>query len=116
MKSEERIIELLSEYLIKTDRILEEMVKNDLKFSEQNKSIIAQSESITAQNESITAQNERITAQNERIDLAYQALLKHAEEIKQLRQETLKHEIQNQEILKEIFSISKRVSNIEDKQ
>jgi len=109
MKSEERIIELLSEYLIKTDRILEEMVKNDLKFSEQNKSIIAQSESITAQ-------NERITAQNERIDLAYQALLKHAEEIKQLRQETLKHEIQNQEILKEIFSISKRVSNIEDKQ
>jgi len=57
-----------------------------------------------------------------RIDLAYDVLLKHsdqllrhAEELRELRKESLKHEIQQEVILKEIFSISKRVQSVEEK-
>ena len=73
MKSEDKIVELLSEYLKKTDQTLE------------------------------------------RVDLAYDVLvkhseqiLKHSEQIEELRKESLKHGIQQEALLKEIFSISRR--------
>ena len=79
MKSEDKIVELLSEYLKKTDQTLE------------------------------------------RVDLAYDVLvkhseqiLKHSEQIEELRKESLKHGIQQEALLKEIFSISRRVANLED--
>ena len=79
MKSEDKILELLSEYLKKTDQTLE------------------------------------------RMDLAYDVLVKHSEQILkhseqfgELRKESLKHEIQQEALLKEIFSISRRVANLED--
>ena len=64
-----------------------------------------------------------------RIDLAYDVLLKHsdqllkhsdqlsghAEELREFRKESLRHEIQQEAILKEIFSISKRVQSVEEK-
>jgi len=57
-----------------------------------------------------------------RIDLAYDVLLKHsdqllthAEELRELRKESLKRETQQEAILKEIFSISKRVQSVEEK-
>lgn len=87
MKNEERIIELLAEYIQKTDRALERMEKSD-----------------------------------KRIELAYDVLVKHAEELialrkeseelrretSDLRKESLKREIQQEALLKEIFSISRR--------
>lgn len=79
MKTEDKILELLSEYLKKTDQTLE------------------------------------------RMDLAYDVLMKHSEQlikqserIEELRKESLKHEIQQESLLKEIFSISRRVSHLED--
>ena len=66
MKSEDKIVELLSEYLKKTDQTLE------------------------------------------RVDLAYDVLVKHSEQIEELRKESLKHGIQQEALLKEIFSISRR--------
>ena len=72
MKSEDKILELLSEYLKKTDQTLE------------------------------------------RMDLAYDVLIKHSEQIEELRKESLKHAIQQEALLKEIFSISRRVGSLED--
>lgn len=86
MKSEDKILELLSEYLKKTDQTLERMDKA-----------------------------------YERIDLAYdilikhsEQLMKHSEQIEELRKESLKHGIQQEALLKEIFSISRRVGSLED--
>ncbi|HEY5823961.1 MAG TPA: hypothetical protein VIT44_06345 [Cyclobacteriaceae bacterium] len=79
MKDEGKIIELLSDYLKKTDQLLERMDNSDKK-----------------------------------MQLAYDILIKHSEEILSLRKETLKREVQHDTLLKEIFSISKRVGNLED--
>ena len=79
MKSEDKILELLSEYLKKTDQTLERM---DLAYDV----LIKHSEQI----------------------------LKHSEQIEELRKESLKHVIQQEALLKEIFSISRRVGNLED--
>ena len=72
MKSEEKILELLSEYLKKIGQTLE------------------------------------------RMDFAYNVLIKHSEQIEELRKEPLKHGIQQEALLKEIFSISRRVESLED--
>jgi hypothetical protein len=100
MKNEEKIIELLSEYLLKTDRTLERMEKNDKKFDEDHAELMKHAK---------------------KIDLAYEVLMKHSDELISLRKETealrkesLKREIQQEALLKEIFSISRRVANIED--
>ena len=61
-------------------------------------------------------------ASNKRMDLAYDVLIKHSEELVELRKETtdlrketIKREIQQEALLKEIFSISRRVGSLEDK-
>ena len=113
---------MLSNCIQNADRILERMDKNDLLIRVQNVQMQVQNDQIKAQNDQIKShsdqlriQNDQIKAQNERIDLAYQSILKHSEEIERLRKETLKREIQHDTLLKEIFSISRRVSDIEDK-
>jgi uncharacterized coiled-coil DUF342 family protein len=97
----DEIIELLAEYLQKTDRILDRMDKHDEMFEKQ----LA------------------------RIDLAYQVIITHSEKIellqeqskdlqqqsKDLRLEMLKQESKNETLLGEILSISRRVRTIEAK-
>lgn len=80
MKNDDRIIELLAEYLRKTDIAIESIQKHEEYFKAQ-----------------------------------IQVLLEHSKQIEFLRQESLKHNIQQDEILKEIFSISKRVKDLEEK-
>lgn len=87
MKSEERIIELLAEYLKKTDQLLEKMDRTD-KNSEQT---------------------------NRNIDIMSRAILDHSikfnkvtDDIKLLRED-------QGIVLKELLSLSKRVLVIEDK-
>ncbi len=99
MKNEDRIVELLAEYMQKTDRILDEMAKNGKANAEFQKIF----------------QN-----QLNRMDVAYQIIVGHSEKIeglqkecKELRSESLKYSIQNDVILKEILSISKRVNDLE---
>ncbi len=87
MKMEDKILELLAEYLKKTDQTLERIEET----------------------------NKRIDQSNKRMDLAYGILVQHSEELISLRQEARKREIQQEALLKEIFSISKRVGNLEDK-
>ena len=73
MKGEERIIELLSEYLRKADKHEDEI-----------------------------KQNQEQIKQNQ-------------EEIKLLRAQSLKNDVRQEELLKEILSLSKRVLNLEEK-
>ena len=65
MKNEDKIIELLAEYLQKTDRLLDRLDKHDSLFEKQ-----------------------------------FQIM-------ESLQRESLRHSIQQEELLKEIFSISK---------
>jgi uncharacterized protein YlxW (UPF0749 family) len=101
MKNEDKIVELLSEYLLKTDRILDRLDTHDNLFE---------------------AMLKQMDAQSKRMDLAYQVIIKHSEQIEKLQQETqelrkesLKREMNNEVLLKEIFSISKRVQTLEEK-
>jgi methyl-accepting chemotaxis protein len=87
MKNEEKIIELLAEYLKKTDQAVERI---DQAMERIDKAV------------------ERIDQAVERIDQAY-------EEIAALRKDSMKMQIQNDVLLKEILSISKRVQNLEEK-
>ncbi|MCE2893314.1 MAG: hypothetical protein LW721_02660 [Flammeovirgaceae bacterium] len=87
MKNEEKIIELLAEYLQKTDRILDRLDSHDHLFEEILK----------------------------RIDASSQQIHQLQTETKELRSESLKHEIKNDVLLKEILSISKRVMTLEEK-
>ena len=86
MKNEEKIIELLAEYLKKTDQALERIDKAY---------------------ESIKKHSEQFDKHSEQFD-------KHWQEITALRKESMKMQIQNDVLLKEILSISKRVQNLED--
>lgn len=92
MKIEAKIIELLAEYLQKTDRILDRLDKHDGIFEKQFKVMMEHSKQIESlQRESV----------------------EYSKRIESLRKETLKHSIHQEEILKEIFSISKRVNTLE---
>lgn len=93
MKNEERIIELLSEYLRKSDKHEEEIIRLRGDF---NKS---QEEIKSLRFESLKHQVQQ------------QEMLK---EISSMRSESLKHQIQQDVILKEILSISKRVKDLEE--
>ncbi|MBX2894626.1 MAG: hypothetical protein KF763_04235 [Cyclobacteriaceae bacterium] len=86
MKNEEKIIELLAEYLKKTDQALERIDKAY---------------------ESIKKHSEQFDKHSEQFD-------KHWQEITALRKESMRMQIQNDVLLKEILSISKRVQNLED--
>jgi hypothetical protein len=87
MKNEEKIIELLAEYLQKTDRILDRLDSHDHLFGEILK----------------------------RIDISSQQIHQLQTETKELPSESLKHDIKNDVLLKEILSISKRVMTLEEK-
>lgn len=86
--NENKIIELLAEYLQKTDRMLDKMDQHEKIFDKQF----------------------------ERMDLAYQVLISHSEKIEDLQSQTKEIQQRNEALLKEILSISKRVQTIEGKQ
>lgn len=94
MNNEEKIIELLAEYLLKTDRILDRLDSHDHLFKE----VLA-----------------RIDKKSEQIDELQMQTKELQRETKELRSESLKHEIKNDVLLIEILSISKRVLTLEEK-
>ena len=102
MKAEDKILELLAEYLKKTDQTLERMdLAYDvlIKHSEE----LVELRKVSEQNQKQIEQNQKQIAQNQ-------------QEIVELRKESIKHEIQQDVLLKEILSISRRVGNLEDNQ
>lgn len=101
MKNEEKIIELLAEYLVKTDRILDRLDSHDHLFKE----VLARIDKKSEQIDELQMQTKEL--QRETRELQQQT--------KELRSESLKHEIKNDVLLKEILSISKRVWTLEEK-
>ena len=87
MKSEERILELLAEYLHKTDRLLDKMTQTDKNMAQTDRNI----------------------------DIMSKAMLDHSLKFNKINEE-IKRLTEDQRImLKELLSISKRVSSLEDK-
>ena len=80
MKSDERILELLSEYLHKTDRMLERMEKTD-----------------------------------RNVEIMSKAILENSSKFNQINVDIKRLSEENNQMLKELISISKRVSNLEEK-
>jgi uncharacterized coiled-coil DUF342 family protein len=100
MKNEEKIIELLAEYLKKTDQALERIDK-------AYESIKKHSEQFDKHSEQFDKHTDQFKKHAEQFD-------KHWQEITALRKESMKLQIQNDVLLKEILSISKRVQNLEE--
>ena len=94
MKNEDKIVELLAEYLLKTDKALaniEALQKQTLEIQKQTHDLQQQTHDLQKQTHELQR------------------------ETKELRRESLKHEIKNDVLLKEILSISKRVLTLEEK-
>lgn len=121
-KGEEKIIKLLEEYLRKTDRALEQLKRNDLKF-EKMLAELKGNEKRSAKNDlkfdkmfAEFEKNDRKFEGNDRkFDLLQKSIDKHAEEIAELRKDAKKRSLQQDVLLKEILSISRRVHKLEDK-
>ena len=114
MKTEDRILELLAEYLKKTDQSLERI---DLAYTVLMKHS-GQFEQHSGQFEQHSKQFEQHSKQfaqhSKQFEQHSDQLMKQSERIEELRKESLKHQVQQEALLKEIFSISRRVSNLED--
>ncbi len=133
---EKKIIELLAEYLQKTDRMLDRMDQHDIFFEKQFarldiafQTLIAHSEKVESiQHETKEIHLEIREIQQEVKDLHHKSVDIQLDikgihlEIKEIQQESfgikkeiLKQQSVNETLLKEILSISKRVLSIENK-
>ncbi len=101
MKFEDRIIELLAEYLQKTDRLLDRMEKTDKKMEQTNRNVDIISKTTLDHSMTILDHNKTMLEHNTKFNII-------SEQIKQL-EET------NKIVLTEILSISKRVTNLESR-
>ncbi len=114
MKAEDKILELLAEYLKKTDQTLERMdLAYDvlIKHSEE----LIELRKVSEQNQKQIEQNQKQIEQNQKqIEQNQQEIVELRKESLDLRKESIKHEIQQDVLLKEILSISRRVGNLED--
>ena len=91
MKNEDKIIELLSEYIAKSDKLEQEIKNEGTDFRKR-----------------FDASQKRFEASEKRFEASEKRFEAHEKSIKELY-------IKNEVILQEIFSISKRVSTLEDK-
>ena len=115
MKAEDKILELLADYLKKSDQLLDRMDKTErgieimskalaehsIKFNESNEKFNVINEKFNVINEKFNVINEKFNESNEKFNVVNQ-------EIKQLREE-------NSIVLKELVSLSKRVAEKEEK-
>ena len=84
MMDEGKILELLAEYLRKTDRLIEKWDKHDLLFDKQFK----------------------------RLDIAYQVLVTHSEKIEELQRESKELRLQTKELQQQTLNIQQETKNI----
>ena len=101
MKAEEKIIELLAEYLQKTDRLLERMERTDKNMER------------TYKNMERTDKNMERTDRN--VNIMSKAILDHSSKFEQVNGEIRKLREDQGVMLKELLFISRRVSSLEDK-
>jgi predicted nuclease with TOPRIM domain len=119
MKSEERIIELLAEYLKKTEQLLDRMDRTDKSVEIMSRALAEDGIKFNQMNEKFNEMNEKFNEMNQRFDERNQ---RFEEKFTQMNSkfDTMneKFDIINQDIkimLGELISLSKRVSVIEEK-
>ena len=140
MKNEERIIELLVEYLQKMDRAIERMDENDERMAKSEERMaksdermaksderMAKSDERMAENDSrfiyledqnsvllkaVLSHSEKLDTQMELLLAAHKELGKHDEEIAELRRDTKQMGARQDAVLQEIMRLSQRVNNL----
>jgi uncharacterized protein (DUF342 family) len=137
MKSEDRIVEILAEYLQKTDRILDRFEKSDRRSEKTDRNISIMSKAIhendsktqkvlVQHSEELKALKKESHELRKEFGRESQELRKEfgketqelrkefGRETQEIRKELLKIELQNNSMLKELLSISRRVASLED--
>lgn len=105
MKAEDRILEIMAEYLRKTDQLLERMKKTDEQADRTNRSVEMMARAIAENDIKFNQTNEKFNVMNEKFNLQF---AKVNDNIKSLRED-------QGIMLKELVSLSKRVSFLEEK-
>lgn len=105
MKAEDRILEIMAEYLRKTDQLLERMKKTDEQADRTNRSVEMMARAIAENDIKFNQTNEKFNVTNEKFNLQF---AKVNDNIKSLRED-------QGIMLKELVSLSKRVSVLEEK-
>jgi aspartokinase len=98
MKSEERIVELMAEYLRKSDQLLDRMDHTDKHTEQTNRNIDMMSRAMAENDVKFNAMNEKFN-----------------EEVKQLHKEHNRLREEQGVMLKELVSLSKRIGVVEEK-
>lgn len=108
MKSEEKIIELLAQYLKKTDQLFDRMDNTDRSVEIMSRALVEHSLKFNSVNQEIKSINQEIKTLNQEIKDLNQDVKSVNQEIKFMREE-------QRVMLGELLSISKRVSSIEER-
>ena len=121
MKTEDRILELLAEYLKKTDQSLERidlaytvLMKHSGQFEQHSGQFEQHSKQFEQHSKQFAQHSKQFEQHSKQFAQHSDQLMKQSERIEELRKESLKHQVQQEALLKEIFSISRRVSNLDD--
>ena len=136
MKAEDRILELLAEYLQKTDRILDRMEKSDrnfeaisraildhsakfnehnLKFNEHNVKFNEHSAKFNEHSAKFNEHSAKFNEHNVKFNEQNMKFNEHSVRFNKVHDQILRVEEKNQMLIEELISLSKRVSRIEDK-
>ena len=119
MKSEDRIIELLAEYLQKTDQILVQMKQTDRNVDMMSRAIAEQSVRSNEQGARFNQMREEFQVEMKEMRGEFQSEIKSIETRFQSEMKELKIDIRDMKqeqniMLKELISLSKRVTTVED--
>jgi hypothetical protein len=79
--NQQRLIELLAEYIIKADRYFERADQVDKRLEAQGKKF---EEKFDAQNEKFNKQHEFLMEQSKRMDVMLQTLIRHSEHLEKI--------------------------------
>ena len=114
MKFEDKILILLSEYPLKTDGLLVRMEKTDKQAEQTNRNVEIMSKALVDHSlkfNKISEDIKKINEDNKKISEDNKVIM---DDIKRLGEETKKLREDQGVVLKELLSISRRVSNLED--
>lgn len=131
MMNEDKILELLAEYLRKTDQMMERLdkqasiwarqeeyrAKQEERQSKQEERQAKQEERQAKQDERYARQEEFRARQDRRLDMAYQVLITHSEKIEKLQlesnklqEQTRKIELRTDATWKKFIAVTKRIA------
>jgi uncharacterized coiled-coil protein SlyX len=112
MNLEERIIELLAEYLKKGDQLTDRADRTERGIEIMSRALAENDVKFNVMNEKFNEMNEKFNATNEKMNEKFNVV---SQEIKQLREDQNSMREEQSVLLKELISLSKRVAVVEEK-